>query len=310
MYCIGLDIGGTKCAVSLGRLGEKIEIAERYEVPTLSSPEATLEKLSGETEKFLKKAEIEAIGISCGGPLNSEKGVILTPPNLPGWHGFPVAEYLEKRYRVKAFLQNDANACALAEWKYGGGRGASNMIFLTFGTGLGAGLILNGKLYEGANGNAGEAGHIRLAPNGPFGYGKYGSFEGFCSGGGIAGLAEVMARRRKKLPQCIVEEGGRITAKQLAERAFAGDAFAKRVFAKSGEMLGRGVSILIDLFNPEKIVLGGVFMRSRELLEPAMYETIEKEALPDCYRVCKIVPAELKENIGDYAALCVAGSKR
>lgn len=89
------------------------------------------------------------------------------------------------------------------------------MIFLTFGTGLGAGLILNGKVYEGANGNAGEAGHIRLAPNGPFGYGKYGSFEGFCSGGGIAGLAEVMARRRKKLPQCIVEAGGRITANSL-----------------------------------------------------------------------------------------------
>jgi glucokinase len=311
MYCIGFDIGGTKCAVSLGKVEEQIEILDRKEVPTLTDPKATLEGLSDRIEKYMRSFPVEKAGISCGGPLDSKKGVILTPPNLKGWHGFPIVEYIKNRYGLTASLQNDANACALAEWKFGGGKGAMNMIFLTFGTGLGVGLILNGKLYSGANDNAGEAGHIRLAAKGPYGYGKNGSFEGFCSGGGIARLAEEMAKRRKHTPACIEKMGGyeQIATKKLSEFAYAGDKFAKQVFAKSGEMLGRGLSILIDIVNPEIIVLGGVFMRAHSLLTPTMYEVIEREALEDSRRVCKIVPAKLSENIGDYAALCVAGGE-
>lgn len=242
----------------------------------------------------MKEYPAESAGISCGGPLDGKRGVILTPPNLTCWHGFEIVKYIETGYGIKAFLQNDADACAFAEWKYGAGRGTENMIFLTFGTGLGAGLILNGRLYTGANGNAGEVGHIRLAENGPIGFGKAGSFEGFCSGGGIARLAMETGFENK------------ITAKQLSEEAFKGNALAKSVFEKSGRMLGKGLSILIDLLNPEKIVLGGVFMRSGELLVSAMLEEIEKEALSVSTSVCEIVSAELKENIGDYAALSVA----
>lgn len=308
-YYIGLDIGGTKCAVCLGKTdGEKIEILAREETATESGPVKTLEKLASAAEEMLKTRPA-AVGVSCGGPLDSRGGVILTPPNLPGWHGFEIVRYIREKYKTEAYLQNDANACALAEWKFGAGRGANNMIFLTFGTGLGAGLILNGRLYAGANDNAGEAGHIRLAKSGPEGFGKKGSFEGFCSGGGIARLAAEMARRQRELPPCIREMGGcdKITTKELSRAAFCGDKFAKKVFEKSGEMLGRGLSILIDVLNPEKIVLGGVFMRSGELLIPAMKREIGKEALRESARVCKIVSAGLKENIGDYAALAVAG---
>ena len=295
-YYLGFDIGGTKCVVSVGRTDESgIEILGREEVKTASSPAETLERLFPVAEKFSKEYPVESAGISCGGPLDGKKGILLTPPNLTGWHGFEIVKYIEGRYGVKAFLQNDANACALAEWKYGAGRGTRNMVFLTFGTGLGAGLILNGKLYAGTNDNAGEVGHIRLAENGPVGFGKAGSFEGFCSGGGIAKLAAEMGFENQ------------ITAKQLSEEAFRGNMLAKRVFEKSGRMLGKGLSILIDLLNPEKIVLGGVFMRSGELLISAMKEEIEKEALSVSASVCEIVPAELKENIGDYAALSVVG---
>lgn len=119
------------------------------------------------------------VGISCGGPLNSTAGIIEGPPNLPGWNNVKIADILTSHYGVFASLQNDANACAVAEWKFGAGKGAQNMIFLTFGTGLGAGLILNGRLYSGTNDNAGEIGHIRLEEFGPSGYGKSGSFEGF-----------------------------------------------------------------------------------------------------------------------------------
>ena len=309
MYYIGLDIGGTKCAASLGKIvGDSIEILARNEVKTLPSAEETLRNLLPFVEEYKAQTGASEAGISCGGPLDCKKGVILTPPNLPDWHGFPIVDFVKREFGLTARLQNDANACAVAEWRFGAGRGTQNMVFFTFGTGLGAGLILDGKLYSGTNDNAGEAGHIRLAKNGPIGFGKYGSFEGFCSGGGIARLAEEMAKRCKKTPACIENIGGMsaITTKKLAEAAFDGDPFAKRVFAKSGQMLGRGLSVLIDLLNPEKIVLGGVFMRSHALLVPAMKKEIEKEALDISAAVCEIVPAELSENIGDIAALAIA----
>ena len=309
MYYIGLDIGGTKCAASLGKItGDRIEVLARNEVKTLPSAEETLRGLLPFVEEYKAQTGATEAGISCGGPLDCKKGIILTPPNLPDWHGFPIVEFVQREFGLTARLQNDANACAVAEWRFGAGRGTQNMVFFTFGTGLGAGLILDGKLYGGTNDNAGEAGHIRLAKNGPIGYGKNGSFEGFCSGGGIARLAEEMAKRCKKTPACIEKMGGmsEITTKKLAEAAFNGDAFAKRVFAKSGQMLGRGLSVIIDLLNPEKIVLGGVFMRSHALLVPAMKKEIEKEALGISAAVCEIVPAELSENIGDIAALAIA----
>lgn len=310
MYCIGFDIGGTKCAVSLGKIeNENICVLAREETPTKNSPQETLAVLLPYVLAWKEKYAVQFAGISCGGPLNSKTGVIGCPPNLAkGWYDFPIVAYVYKKTGLLAKLQNDANACAVAEWLFGAGQGTKNMVFFTFGTGLGAGLILDGKLYAGANDNAGEAGHIRLAKFGPIGYGKQGSFEGFCSGGGIARLAQEMAKRSKNLPDYMKNEGGRyeITTKLLAEKAFQGDAFAKRVFSKSGEMLGKGLSIIIDLLNPERIVLGGVFMRASALLIPAMQKQIKKEALSESAQVCEIVPAKLSENVGDIAALAIA----
>ncbi len=304
-YYIGLDIGGTKCAASFGEEKDgTVRILAREEIPTHGRPQELLPLFDGFFEKHIKSYPIEGVGISCGGPLCSKTGVILTPPNLPFWHGFPIVEFVKKRYNLPAKLENDANACALAEWRLGAGRGATNVIFLTFGTGLGAGVILDGKLYSGTNGNAGEAGHIRLSDRGPIGFKKRGSFEGFCSGGGIAQLAEQMAKKERETPFCMRDFP--ITTKKLARAAKDGDPFAKKVFEKSGKMLGKGLSILVDLFNPEKIVIGGVFMRSGELLRPAMERQLKKEALPEALAVCEIVPAQLSENIGDYAAIAVA----
>ena len=309
-YCIGFDIGGTKCAVSLGEIdGGEIRVIYREETPTTSNPQETLATLAPFVKAWTKEKEVTAAGISCGGPLDSKKGVIVCPPNLSeGWYGFPIVEYVKAEFNLSAKLQNDANACAVAEWKFGAGQGTQNMVFFTFGTGLGAGLILGGKLYAGTNDNAGEAGHIRLAKKGPIGYGKHGSFEGFCSGGGITRLAQEMALRCKELPACITQMGGldKVTTKQLAQAARAGDKFAKRVFAKSGEMLGKGLSVIVDVINPEKIVIGGVFMRSSDLLLPSMNKVLRAEALGESLSVCEIVPAKLSENIGDIAALAIA----
>ena len=311
-YCIGFDIGGTKCAVSLGELMQgNIRVLRREEVATTLSPTETLEQLLPFVNAWKMEFGVQKAGISCGGPLDSVRGIIVSPPNLPGWHGFAIVDYVEENCGLSAKLQNDANACAVAEWRFGAGKGTKNMAFLTFGTGLGAGLILDGKLYSGTNDNAGEAGHIRLAKLGPIGYGKAGSFEGFCSGGGITRLAKIMAARLKKIPESIEKMGGmdEITTKKLAQAAFAGDKFSKRVFQKSGEMLGKGLSILIDILNPERIVIGGVFMRSSALLIPSMEKVLKQEALTESRSVCEIVSAKLSENIGDIAALAIADMK-
>ena len=182
-----------------------------------------------------------------------------------------------------------------------------NVVFMTFGTGLGAGLILDGRLYDGTNGNAGEVGHIRLMDDGPTGFGKNGSFEGFCSGGGLAQLGKMFAERAKEngvTPlYCKADE---ITAKTIAEAANMGDETANAVYKHCGKMLGKGLSIIIDILNPEVIVIGSVFARSRGLFEEKMNEIIAAEALGASARVCRIVPALLGDSIGDVAAISVA----
>lgn len=242
------------------------------------------------------------------GMLDSRLGIIQGPPNLPGWDHVPIVQQIQKHYGVPGKLQNDANACAVAEWKFGAGKGTQNLVFLTFGTGLGAGLILDGKLYSGTNGNAGELGHIRLADSGPVGFGKAGSFEGFCSGGGLAQLGHRMALEKLQQGICPMyfREGEPVTAKAIAEAAHAGDETALEVYRTCGHYLGKGLSIVMDLLNPELIVIGSIFARSRDLLWDATKVEIEKEALPEAAGCCRIVPAALGEQIGDYAAVAVA----
>ncbi len=312
MLFAGIDIGGTKCAVSLGLTKDngEIEILEKEKFPT-STPTETLETFSQTLTRLLNGRELCAIGISCGGPLDSKTGVIMSPPNLPGWDNIAAVDFFKERFGVPTVIQNDANACCFAEYKFGAGRGYSNVIFLTFGTGLGAGLILDGRLYSGTNDNAGECGHIRLEKDGPEGYGKCGSFEGFCSGGGIASLGKSMTleklKKGEKVAFCKDEsELDTINAKVIADFADAGDEFAKSIYAVSGHYLGVGLSVLIDILNPEVIIIGSIFSRSRNLLWDECKKVIDKEALPGAAEVCKVVTSGLGEKIGDYAALSLA----
>jgi glucokinase len=320
MNIIGVDIGGTKCAVILGFSDgpNNLKIIDKIFFPTETKKgvQSTLNKIFDNIELLLKnnfvnRIDINSIGISCGGPLDSKRGIIMSPPNLMGWNNIKIVDIFEKKYNIKTKLQNDANACALAEWKFGAGRGCSNVVFLTFGTGLGAGLILNGSLYTGTNDMAGEVGHIRLENNGPVGYGKAGSFEGFCSGGGIAQIAKSKVLEKLQLGQTVsfcrsADEIEKLDAKTLADAAMAGDELASEVFRISGYYFGKGLSILIDVLNPEVIIAGSIFARSSSLLWEETRRVIEKEALPFSSNVCRIVSAELGDEIGDYAALATA----
>ncbi len=314
---LGVDIGGTKCAVTLGLSVEgDILIKDKVDFPT-TDVSATIERIKTEIynvskRNSLKNNEIYAIGISCGGPLDSAAGVIMSPPNLPGWDNIPIVRILADEFGVPAAVHNDANACALAEWKFGAGKGTKNMVFMTFGTGLGAGLILDGKLYTGTNDNAGEVGHVRLEEYGPVGYGKMGSFEGFCSGGGICQLAQTLAKEHLQMGEnvswCPDGDLTKISAKVVAQAAREGDRLACEVYEISARHLGGGLAVVIDILNPELIVIGSIYSRNEDMMKPFVDEVLSKEALHLSNKVCRVVPAALGESIGDYAALSVAAN--
>jgi len=312
MFYIGFDIGGTKCAALLGEETDgRMHVLERRAFATAQHPvpEEALEQLADMAAQMRQGKDIAGIGISCGGPLNSEEGLILSPPNLPGWDHVEAAAFFRSRFGVPARLMNDANACALAEWKYGAGRGLQNMVFLTFGTGLGAGLILNGHLYAGRQDMAGELGHWRLENFGPVGYGKAGSFEGFCSGGGIAQLAKArLAEYRQMGRTHPLLSAPEITTKDVFALAEQGDPLCTKVCRTSSRQFGRGLALVIDLLNPEAVVAGSVFTRNYTFMLPWVEEAVHAEALSVSAAACRILPSELGESIGDLAALTAAGT--
>ncbi|MDD2762462.1 MAG: ROK family protein [Opitutaceae bacterium] len=303
---LGIDIGGTKSAVCTGDAAARV--FARREFATGQGPDATLAALEMHARDLLQETgRIDAIGIVCGGPLCAKTGLVLSPPNLPGWAAVPVTRYFSERFGVAAFLQNDANAGALAEWRYGAGRGSRNLMFCTMGTGFGCGLILEGRLYEGTNGNAGELGHVRLTPDGPVGYGKAGSVEGFCGGGGIAQLARLrLDEHRAAGRTSALSELKALLAKSVAEAARQDDALALQIYAEVGEKLGRALALAVDLLNLDRIVVGSIFARNEALIRPAMERVMQEECLAEALRVCTVRAAELGDRIGDAAALTVA----
>jgi len=313
---IGVDIGGTKTAVVLAQ--KPPAILARIEFPTLpeQGPERALALIQQSVHEVMRgsgigEARVAAIGISCGGPLDQRAGVIQAPPNLSTWIDVPIVSVFGREFGLPCRLENDADAGAIAEHRFGAGQGARHMVFLTMGTGLGAGIVADGRLIRGAAGQAGEIGHVRLSDSGPVGYHKAGSVEGWASGGGIARVAvrevrEAANRGERSTLASTLARDGALTAKHVAEAARGGDAVAQRILASTGNRLGQALAILVDLLNPERIVIGGLAMRLGDsLLAPARV-AMEREALPGSARICQVVPAALGEAIGDVAAICVA----
>lgn len=307
---IGVDIGGTKTAIVLS-VEPPAKIA-RVEFATLpvDGPEHAIQTIRKTIRELLAAhgdGAVQGIGVSCGGPLDRITGVIQAPPNLWTWIDVPVKSILEAEFHSPCRVENDANAGAVAEHRFGAGRGARNMVFLTMGTGLGAGLITDGRLYHGASDLAGEIGHVRLTRNGPVGYGKAGSVEGWASGGGMAQVAARMVEAaRKRGEATVLAECPTLSARDVGMAAQQGDRVARRIVRATGRRLGEALALLIDILNPERIVIGGLAMRMGDALLAPARQVIRREALAPSAAACEIVPAALGESIGDVAALCVA----
>lgn len=300
---VGWDIGGTKCAAVVGvENGGQVSILSRQAFATPASQSEAVERLCALSQSMAEGRSVRGVGISVGGPMDAKSGMLCDPPNLPGWHGLSLTDAARQALHAPAVLENDANACALAEWRWGAGQGSRSLVFLTFGTGLGAGIVLDGNVLAGAHGNAGEVGHWRLSEFGPVGYGKSGSFEGFCSGGGLKQLGESIGLAHVQRGEMPRYWGGEISARTLADAARKGDAAAQEVFSLCAAQLGRGLALLCDVLDPDCIVIGSVYARCEDLLCEGMRKTLDAEALSPC----RVVPAALGERIGDCAALALA----
>lgn len=298
---IGIAIGGTKTAVSHASFDG--EFSNIQKVSFLTNVD-DLNQLMNNIFKAINEYgfDFDSISVISGGPLDIKEGLIINPPHLPCFNNYPIVKILKDRYHCPIQLINDADACAYAEYKLGAGKGSRNMAFLTFGTGLGAGLIINGDLYTGNNGMAGEIGHVRLSEKGPVGYGKEGTSEGYCAGENIA----LWAKDFIKGKETNLNKYETFTVKEIAQEARKGDAVSKEILEIVADRLGQTVSILIDTLNLDTVVIGGIYPRVEDLLKEPMMRSIERETIKENYKACKIVPSSLKEEIDEYSSLIAA----
>lgn len=299
---LAFDVGGTKTVTLIGTARGSV-LARK---PWASRPDRGFAAMWSEMLRTAGQLIDQvgppgAVSVSIGGPLDTERGVVKAPPNLPGWEDIPLKDLLEERFGVPAHVEHDARAGALAEWMFGAGRGCQDMVFLTFGTGLGAGMILGGRLHRGHDGTAGEVGHWRMARRGPVAYGKRGSWEAFSSGSGLPRLV------RHLFPSAGGDE--QLTAEDITTRARAGDPGMQRVVALSARRLGQGIAQLIELLAPDVVVLGSLAVRSGDLFLPTVRRIVAQECLPGTAG-CPVVPAALGERLGDVAALSGAIYRR
>jgi glucokinase len=303
---VGLDIGGSKIAVVEGTLDGTI--LRRREMPTLApSPfDEIFVGLAAQVETLIENAreagrQVMALSVSVGGPLRIKEGLLLSPPHLPGWHNLSLKNRLKERFPdLPVYVEHDGNAGALAEFHFGVGLerpGLKHLVFLTFGTGLGAGLVVNGQIVHGASDTAGEVGHWKMSDKGPMAYGKIGSWEAFASGAGLVQLASQRFPCRW-YPTTPIRE--------LVDAMIVGDEDALSIATEAATWMGRGLALLVDALNPQVIVLGSLAVALGERVLAPMRRVVAKEALPQAAAACEILPAALGTGIGDVAALMAA----
>jgi glucokinase len=304
----GIDVGGTKIAVALADSDGSVLSLAHFPTQVELGPHRIIDGAMKEIERMAGDARgsLATVGIGCGGPLDRKRGVILSPPNLPGWDEFPIVELAEKKLGVPALLDNDANAAALGEYQYGAGRGFRNLVYMTISTGIGGGILINGELVHGVGDGAGEVGHIPVLLDGPIcGCGARGCLESLCSGTSIARRAKerLVAGEQSSL---LSIGSDNVTAKTVAEAALRGDALANEIWEQTVFYLAYGLNSIIATLAPEAIILGGgVSTAGEQLLEPLRRRVNECVKIMPVDRV-QILQASLGANSGIHGALILA----
>lgn len=314
-YILGLDIGGTKLAVVIADRSGTVLHKIRRSTDAQRGARAVVDTLCDMAREAVALqattlADLVGIGVSCGGPLDTTTGVVYSPPNLPGWDGIPLRDWLEADLGVATFIDNDANASALAEWLYGAGRGYRNVVYMTMSTGIGGGLILDGRLYRGIGDAAGEVGHMTLLPGGPLcGCGKHGCLEAICSGPAIARRArEALAAGAPSLMTDLVKgDVSAITAETVMTAARKGDETALRLVDETARYMAIGLGNIVNVLNPEIIIIGTIIVKAGDLLLEPIRSYLRQETWERVYNMVQVVPAGLGDAVGDLAAVAIIG---
>ena len=318
-HVVGIDIGGTKLATVVAN--STGEILSKVRKPTLAErgPAYALQLLCDmvrETVELagLERQSISAIGVSCGGPLDTKTGIVYSPPNLPGWDALPLKAQLESEFQMPVTIENDANASALAEYRFGGGRGYNALLYMTMSTGIGGGIVIDGQIYRGANDSAGEVGHQILLPDGPqCGCGKRGCLEALCSGPAIARRTQAairaqLADKKNSATALLNLADNRIEnvkSEHLLAAARTGNALALQLVEETAYYMGWGIANLVNILNPDIVLLGTIAIAAGDLLLNPIRKTVSEFAMTRPAAAVKIAPAQLGDTLGDLAAIAL-----
>ena len=300
---IGIDVGGTNVKIAL--VDDKGSILYSNSVPTRAEMgyEYTVNNIKQAIRDLMSETKvtgIEGIGFDFPGQIDYKNGIVRLAPNIPGWVNIPIAKIIEDEFKIPTRIDNDVHCAALGELNFGAGKGCENFICMTVGTGIGSGIVINGKLVRGASNAAGELGHIKLQMHeGPLcGCGDHGCLEAFASGPSIVAMAEEYILGGKSTKFRELASGGEITPFIVAEAAKQGDPVARRIFARIGEYIGFGLSSVVNLLNPKKIIIGGGVADAGDILLDPIKETIKKRAMVVAGSAVEIVPAKLGNTAG------------
>jgi glucokinase len=314
---IGVDLGGSKILTAVVNTGGKILASDYRPTPANRAAEVVVQEILNSADHALELAGIPperpcAIGVAAAGISNPETGIVYASPHLPEWRNVPLRDIIEKRSAKKTLLMNDANAAAVAELHFGAGRGARNFVFVTVSTGIGGGIIINGELYAGAIGAAGEIGHMTVDDNGPqCNCGNQGCWETLASGSALA--REAKSQIQQGASTSILDYAGgdmqKVTAEIIHTAAINGDALAKELIARAAYYLGVGFANLINIFNPERIIIGGGLSNMGDMLLLPAYEVVEKRSFKEPYHAVRFALAELGVNSGVIGAAAFALGK-
>ena len=305
---LGIDLGGTKILSVC--LDADLKVVGKDQRPTDADagPDAVIHRMVESGWAAAGGRQVLTVGVSAPGPSNPDLGIVTTPPNLPGWRDVPLANLISRKMGLPAWIENDANAGALAEHRIGAGRGSRHMIMVAAGTGIGGGLILDGRLYHGASGGAGEIGHMQLDIEGrPCTCGRRGCLEALASGWALDLDADVIARAEPEgeVAQIARREGVDPNARILDLAAAAGNASATEVLRRAGRFLGDGLTNLVNLFNPEVVVIGGSLRKSEHYLHTAL-SVVNEEAFPQHRADVRFVEAQLGDEAPAVGAALLA----
>jgi glucokinase len=311
---LGIDIGGSKILTAVvDSKGEMLSSDERI-THAIKGSEAVIQSILESAHCALEQAkvavsELTAIGIGAPGISNPETGILFTSPNLPGWHNIPLKDIMQERLGKKTFLTNDANAAALGEFYFGAARGTRNFTYITLSTGIGGGIIIDGKIYTGAIGTAGEVGHMTIDDNGPIcNCGNRGCWEALASGTALTREAKLRIKEGVRTSILEYAEGDveKVTAQVIHSAAEQGDNLAKELIARTGYYVGVGLANLINIFNPELIIIGGGLSNIGDmLLQPAL-KTAGERAYKEAFQAVRFASAELGRNSGVIGAAAFA----